>query len=75
VTGMVGTAEVLAFPLDVASDWSRADVESVRPGKRLSWQSSGSDQGVGRVSMRRRSGPFFIVPATLPAGTSFPGAR
>ena len=65
--GMVATAEVSAFPLDGASDWSRAGIESAGPGMRLSWQLPEVIKG----SARLRSGPFFIRPPTLPAGRPF----
>ena len=65
--GMVATAEVSAFPLDGASDWSRAGIESAGPGMRLSWQLPEVIKG----SARLRSGPFFIPPLPLPAGRPF----
>ena len=65
--GMVATAEVNAFPLDGASDWSRAGIESAGPGMQLSWQLPEVIKG----SARLRSGPFFIRPPTLPAGRPF----
>ena len=45
-----GRAEVGEFPLDGASDRSRAGIERAGSGKQLSWHSSGNDQGVGPMS-------------------------